>query len=254
MAKKSKKSFKKRPTSKRKTTSNTAGRVSVTEVLRWLKGRGSKKQVKELDRYGITATEPFGVAMGELKKYAKEVGTDHELAHELWATGRYEAQLLASMVADPAKVTAAQMNAWAADFDNWAIVDTVCFHLFDRTKHAWKKVSQWAKAKPEFTKRTAFALLWSLTVHDKNAPDKAFTQCLPLVEEAAADERHFVKKAVNMALRAVGKRNKALNAAAIKTAQRLAKSEEPAPRWVGTHALRELKSPAVRKRLSSART
>ena len=142
------------------------------------------------------------------------------------------------------------MNAWVADIDNWALVDTLCFHLFDRTPHAWKKVAQWAKAKPEFTKRTAFALLWSLTVHDKEAPDKLFRDGLKLVEAAAHDERNFVKKAVNMALRAVGKRNRALNAAAIKTAERLSKLDDSAPRWVGSHALRELKGAAVQKRLA----
>jgi len=225
--------------------------TTAKEAIQWLEKRGTKKQIRELDRYGIAAAKPFGVTVGDLKKYAKQIGPDHELAQQLWATGRYEARILASMIDDPAKVTVAQMNAWAADFDNWAIVDTACFHLFDRTKHAWKKVSQWAKAKPEFTKRTAFALLWSLSVHDKDAPNRSFLDGLKLIEAAADDERNFVKKAVNMALRAIGKRNAALNAAAIKTAERLAKSEDAAARWVGSHALPELKSPAVRKRLAS---
>ncbi|MEM8713883.1 MAG: DNA alkylation repair protein, partial [Planctomycetota bacterium] len=176
--------------------------------------------------------------------------TDHDLALALWDTGRYEARMLASMIDDPAQVTAAQMNAWARDFDNWALVDTVCFHLFDRTKHAWKKIPQWAKAKPEFTKRTAFALIWSLSAHDKEASDAAFIECLPLIEKAAVDERKFVKKAVNMALRAVGKRNAALNSAAVSTAKRLAESEDAVSRWVGSHAVRELTSPVVRKRIS----
>ncbi len=226
-----------------------AAEPSVSDVLAWLERRGTKKQIKELDRYGITATKPFGVTVGDLKKYAKEIGSDHELAQQLWVTGRYEARMLAAMIDDPAKVTAAQMNAWVSDFDNWAIVDTACFHLFDRTKHAWKKVSQWAKAKPEFTKRTAFALIWSLSVHDKKAPNRTFLDGLKLIETAATDERNFVKKAVNMALRATGKRNVALNAAAIKTAERLSKSEDATARWVGGHALRELESPSVRKRL-----
>ncbi|MDA1266602.1 MAG: DNA alkylation repair protein [Planctomycetota bacterium] len=227
------------------------GKTLLEEALQWLESRGTRAQVKELERYGITATNPFGVRVGDLKQYAKQLGPDHELAQELWKTGRYEARMLATMVADPVRVSAAQMNGWTAEFDNWAIVDAACFHLFDRTKHAWKKVAQWSKAKPEFTKRTAFALLWSLSVHDKDAPNRSFLDGLKLIEAAANDERNFVKKAVNMALRATGKRNAALNLAAIKTAERLAKSEDAAARWVGGHALRELRSPAVRKRLDS---
>ncbi|MCA8963167.1 MAG: DNA alkylation repair protein, partial [Planctomycetes bacterium] len=194
---------------------------TLAEVLRWLTARGTKKQIQELARYGIVATQPFGVTVGELKKYAKQIGSDHRLAQELWGTGRYEARMLATMVDDPTAVTASQMNTWVSDFDNWAIVDTACFHLFDRTEHAWKKVAQWAKAKPEFTRRAAFAMLWSLSVHDKDAPDQAFLDGLELIERAATDERDYVKKAVNMALRAVGKRNAKLNAAAIRTAQKL---------------------------------
>ena len=223
--------------------------TTLKDVLQWLERRGTEKQIKELDRYGISATEPFGVKVGDLKKYARKIGTDHDLAQQLWATGRYEARMLASMIDDPSRVSVAQMNAWAADFDNWAIVDTTCFHLFDRTQHAWQRLPQWAKARPEFTKRAAFALLWSLSVHDKEATDKTFIDCLPLIEKGAEDERDLVKKAVNMALRAVGKRNAALNAAAIEVAERLSKSGVAAPRWVGRHALRELESPAVRRRL-----
>lgn len=251
-----KKTTKKRPTRKpsagpRSAVSKGRGELDSKEVLQWLERRGTKKQIGELARYGITATKPFGVTVGDLKKYAKELGTDHELAQELWATGRYEARMLAAMIDDPSKVTVAQMNAWAAGFDNWAIVDTACFHLFDRTKHAWKRLPQWAKAKPEFKRRTAFALLWSLSVHDKEAPNRSFLEGLKLIESAASDERNFVKKAVNMALRAIGKRNRALNAAAIKTAERLSKLEDPTSRWVGSHALRELASSAVQAKLGS---
>ncbi len=222
----------------------------VRDVLRWLERTGTKKQVAELERYGITAPKPYGIAMGELKSHAKTLGKHHDLALQLWDTGRYEAQTLAAFVAEPARVTLSQMNAWAADFDNWAIVDTVCFHLFDRTAHAWKKVDQWSRAKPEFTKRAAFALLWALSVHDKDAPNERFVDALALVERAATDERHFVKKAVDMALRATGKRNQALNAAAVETCDRLAASDDDTARWIGNHARRELTSAAVRKPLA----
>jgi 3-methyladenine DNA glycosylase AlkD len=139
------------------------------------------------------------------------------------------------------------MDAWVGDFDNWGICDTVCFKLFDRTPHAWRKVAEWSDRHDEFVKRAGFALLWSLTVHDKDAGDELFARGLLFVERAAGDERHFVKKAVNMALRAIGKRNPALNAAAVTVARRLAESPEAAARWVGKDALRELTGPVARR-------
>jgi 3-methyladenine DNA glycosylase AlkD len=159
--------------------------------------------------------------------------------------------MLTSFVDDPALVTSSQMDTWVRDFDNWGICDTLCFNLFDRTPHAWRKVTQWSKQDSEFVKRAGFALLWSLTVHDKAALDEQFRQGLVLVLRAASDDRHFVKKGVNMALRAIGKRNPALNAAALAIAGRLADSPEPAPRWVGKNALRDLTSPSVTRRLAS---
>jgi 3-methyladenine DNA glycosylase AlkD len=227
--------------------------VAAHEALTWLERRGTRKNIEALKRYGIDAPKAFGVGVGEIKGYAKEIGTDHALAQRLWASGWYEARLLAAFVDDARQVTARQMNEWADDFDNWAVVDTVCFALFDRAPEAWTRVPRWANAKPEFKKRGAFALLWSLSVHDMAASEDAFLECLPLIEQGAQDERHFVKKAVDMALRAVGKRSPRLNAAAIETARRLAGSEAAAPKWIGTHALRELRSPAVRKRLDSRR-
>jgi 3-methyladenine DNA glycosylase AlkD len=142
------------------------------------------------------------------------------------------------------------MDRWSRDFDNWAIVDTLCFHLFDRTPNAWQKVAQWHDREEEFVKRAAFALLWGLTVHDKRAGDAQFIQALRFIERAATDDRNFVKKAVNMALRAIGKRNHVLNTAAVTVARRLADSEDAAPRWVGNDALRELISPSVTRRLA----
>ena len=225
--------------------------VSVEDALEWFERHGKRKNIDGLKRYGITATKPFGVTVGETKKYAKQIGKNHALAQQLWASGRYEARLLASFIDDPERVTVRQMNQWADDFDNWAIVDTVCFHLFDRVPASWKLVPQWAKAKPEFKKRAAFALLWSLSVHDKEALDESFRKGLPLIERGAEDDRNFVKKAVNMALRAIGKRNVALNVAAIETAQRLAKSDSRAAQWVGRDAFKELTSPAVTRRLTA---
>jgi 3-methyladenine DNA glycosylase AlkD len=224
----------------------------VQAVLTSLKRLADKRVRADMSqRYGIYTSKAFGVSMSNIQKVAKPLGRNHELAAALWDTGWYEARMLTSFVDDPARVTSAQMDSWVRDFDNWGICDTLCFHLFDRTPHAWRKVAQWCNRPEEFIKRAAFALLWSLTVHDKLASDEQFRQGLIFVLRAASDERHFVKKAVNMALRAIGKRNPALNAAAVAVARRLADSPEPAARWVGKDALRELTSPAVTRRLAT---
>ena len=222
-------------------------------ALDWLRKNGSKAGLDGMARYNIPSDKAFGVPMNRIQALAKELGRDHGLAQALWKTGSYEARLLAAYVDEPARVTAAQMDRWCREFDNWAVVDTLCFALFDRTADAWSRVPKWAKEEGEFQKRAAFALLWALTVHDKACGDAPFLEALPLAERAAVDERHFVKKAVNMALRAVGKRNRALNQAAIAVAKRLAASAAPAPRWVGKDALRELQAPALASRLKGRR-
>ncbi len=223
-------------------------------ALTWLEQKSTKRDRDNLSRFAINAKKAFGVSMANMKVLAKRLGRNHELAAALWDTGCYEARMLASMVDDPAQVTSVQMDRWCRGFDNWAICDTMCFCLFDRTPHAWSKVEQWSDRPQEFIRRTAFALLWSLTVHDKRATDEQFADGLRLIERAATDERHFVKKAVNMALRAIGKRNPALNTAAVKVAQRLAASPDDTARWVGKDALRELASPKMRSRLAGRTT
>ena len=213
----------------------------VQSALAWLKKHSSKAARDGMLRYAIPNDHAYGVMMKDIKALGKTLGRDQALAVALWDTGVYEARMLASFVGDPEQLTAAQMDRWCKEFDNWAICDAMCFNLFDRSPHAWTKVEQWSKRKNEFEKRTAFALLWSLTVHDKRADDERFLRGLELIERAATDERNFVKKAVNMALRATGKRNRALHAAAIATSQRLASSDDPTARWVGKDALNELK-------------
>ena len=200
-------------------------------------------------RYAIPSDHAYGVAMKDIKALGTMLGRNQRLAVALWATGVYQARMLASFVGDPARLTAAQMERWCKDFDNWAFCDAMSFNLFDRTPHAWAKVVQWSSRRNEFEKRTAFALLWSLTVHDKCAGDELFEQGLALIEREAGDERHFVKKATNMALRAIGKRNRALNSSAVMVGQRLANSNDATARWVGKDALRELTSRAVTRRL-----
>ncbi len=212
----------------------------VAAALAALRAKSTRHDLDNLARFGIAASKPLGVSMANMRVIAKGIGGDHALALALWKTGIYEARMLATLVDEPGRVTAAQMDAWCRDFDNWGIVDTACFALFDRTPHAWSKVAQWAKRRGEFQKRAAFALLWALTVHDKVAADAKFVEGLRLIENAASDERHFVKKAVNMALRATGKRNARLRIAAVAVARRLADSGNPTAKWVGKDALREL--------------
>ena len=178
--------------------------------------------------------------MRQVQSLAKQLGRQHELALRLWKTRWYEARLLAAYVDEPERVTPAQMETWCRDFDNWAVCDTVCFALFDRTPHAWGKVHSWAKRRDEYVRRAAFALLWGLSVHDKEASDDAFLDGLQLVERAATDPRHYVQKAVSMALRATGRRNPALRRAATASAKRLAASSDQTARSIGQEALRDL--------------
>jgi 3-methyladenine DNA glycosylase AlkD len=218
-------------------------------ALDWLARRGRKANIDAMARYAIPSENALGVAMRDVQGLAKQIGRNHALAAGLWKSGIYEARLLAAYVEDPRQVSPVQMDRWCRQFGNWAVCDTVCFALFDRTPHAWAKVRAWAGRRAEFEKRAAFALLWGLTVHDKQSGDDAFLQGLRLIRQAADDDRPFVKKAVNMALRATGKRNVALNRAALGVARELAASESPHARWVGKDALRELSSASVRRRL-----
>lgn len=221
----------------------------VESAIGWLKRHSTKRTREGMARYGIPADNAFGVSVAHIRVLGKRLGRNQKLAAALWETGVYEARMLTAFVGEPARLTAAQMDRWCREFDSWAICDTLCFHLFDRTPHAWVKVSQWSEKPQEFVKRAAFALLASLAAHQKQAADTQFVESLKLIERAAIDERNFVKKGVNWALRTVGKRNAALNAAAVIVARRLADSPNAAARWVGRDALRELTSAAVVRRL-----
>lgn len=231
----------------RKPTFNVDEQVKV--ALEALKRASTKSTLEGMARFGIPSDNALGVRVGDIQKIAKPWRRQHDFAEALWSTGCYEARMLATFVDDPKLVTPVQMDRWARDFDSWAICDTACFHLFDRTPHVWKKIDQWAAKPGEFVKRAAFALLAGLTIHDKKAADDGFLVGLKHIEHAATDERNFVKKAVNWALRSIGKRNLALHAAALDVAERLASTSNPAARWVGKDAVRELKSPTTSKRL-----
>jgi len=202
-------------------------------------------------RYAIPSDKAFGVPVGTMRAFAKTLGRDHALAEALWKAGWYETRMMAAFVDDPARVTPAQMDRWCRDFDSWALCDTVCFHLFDRTPHAFAKVAAWSGRAQEFVKRGAFALLASLATHDKKSPDEPFVRCLPLIERGAADERNFVKKGVSWALRGVGRRSPVLYTASRELAERLAASDHAGARWVGKDALRDLSSAVVKRRLAA---
>ncbi len=206
----------------------------VEAALQWLERRGSQKvRDEQRTRYGITAAKAYGVPVGVIQKYAKELGRDHALALALWETGWYEAQLLTCYVDQPAKVTPAQMDRWARDWDNWGIVDTVCFVLFDRTPHAWDKVEPWCKRREEYVRRGGFVLLACLALHDKAAPDANFLKGLKLIEKGATDERNFVKKGISWALRTIAMRNGVLRKAALELSRKLAQSDDPTARSIG---------------------
>ena len=236
----------------RKSGAQTAGPSGgftrdVAGVLAELEGLGDARTRDELGpKYGITATKAFGVSMAKIQSLARRLGRDHRLAGALWDTGWYDARLLAAFVADPAKLTSSGMDDWCGDFDNWAVVDTVCFKLFDRaaTPLAFAKVDQWSVRdgpRDEFVKRAGLALLASLALHDRNSPDEAFASRLPLVERGAGDERNFVKKAASWALKAVGRRGKPLKAGAIAVGERLVQSPPgTSSRWVGRDAMKAL--------------
>ena len=223
----------------------------VQAALAWLKRASSRKVRDGMARYGLPSDHALGVGVGTIQTLARELGRDQPLAEALWDTGVYEARLLAAFVGDPAALKPALMERWCADFDNWGVVDTVCFKLFDQSPHAWKKVAPWSRQKGEFQKRAGVVLLACLAGHDEHATDAAFLRCLPVVERAAADERNFVKKGVSWALRMVGRRNRALNAAALEIGERLAASAKPTERWIGKDVVRELTSAAVQRRVAT---
>lgn len=212
----------------------------VQVALESLERMSTKHDYDNLARFGITATKAFGVSVGNIRALAKKLGRSHELAEALWETEWYEARMLSSFVDEPALVTPSQMDRWCRDFDNWGICDTLCFHLFDKTPHAWKKIEQWSNKRAEFVKRASFALLASVALHDKKAPDEPFLKSLGLIERAATDERNFVKKGVSWALRGIGKRNTRLRTASIALSRRLVASPDAAARWIGKDALKDL--------------
>jgi len=226
-------------------------RHDAKRVLKELRSKADPVAVKGMKRFAIGGGKIYGISIPELRTIAKSVGRDHQLARELWRSGVHEARILASMVDDPKLLTAAQMESWVHDFDSWDVCDQCCSNLFDKTELAFEKAKEWSTRKAEFEKRAGFTLMAALAVHDKTSPDAKFEEFLAWIEKnRAEDNRNFVKKAVNWALRQIGKRNSRLNTKAIEVALRiLEKKESPVARWIASDALRELRSETVQKKL-----
>jgi 3-methyladenine DNA glycosylase AlkD len=222
----------------------------TNSILTALYSKANPKNVEGMARYGIKSPRNvLGISSKFLFSLAKSIGTNHKLALELWQTGIYDARILCALIADPKQMKKSTMNLWVKDLDNWAICDGVCMHCFRDTPYAHELAVKWVKHKQEFIRRAGFTLIATLSVNDKKADDAMFLNYLPLVKKYATDERNYVKKAVNWALRQIGKRSLKLNPYAIKTAEEIHRMNSSSAKWIAADALRELRSPAVQKRL-----
>jgi 3-methyladenine DNA glycosylase AlkD len=221
----------------------------VDNVIDKLKSKAQPENLEGMTRYGIPPEQRLCIPVPDLRKLAKEIGRDHKLALDLWRIGIGEARILAAMIDEPDKLTEEQMEDWVKDINSWDICDQVCMNLFSKNQLAWNKIIDWSEREEEFVKRTAFSLIACLAWHDKKASDDEFIELLPIVVREATDERNFVKKAVNWALRNIGKRNLNLNKAAINTAKEIQQLDSRAARWISSDAIRELESDAVQNRL-----
>ena len=220
--------------------------ASILDQLRLL---ADPKKLPAMRRFGLSGDTRLGISIPSLRALAKEIGKDHALALELWNTSIPEAQILATLVDDPRQVTPQQMDRWAHELTAWDICDAACNNLFVRTPYAWDKVYQWAEEEPEFTRRAGYVLIACLATHDKKAADQQFIDTFPLIKTAVTDPRNFVRKAVNWALRGIGKRNLPLNQAAIILANEILAMDNPTARWIASDALRELTSTKIQQRL-----
>lgn len=229
-------------------------RTDAARIVEGLRGLGSEADRAGMARFGINADRAFGVSMATLRPLAKRLGRDQALSLALWATGYHEARLLAVLIGEPGEVTPAQMDAWAAAFDSWDLTDQACLKLFVKTPHVFPAVERWAADDRQFVRRAAFALMASAAVHLKKTPDNDLLPWLGLIETHAGDDRNFVRKAVNWALRQIGKRSKTLHAPALDLAERLAASDDRTRRWIGRDAARELSDPKQLARLAARAT
>ena len=223
--------------------------ASVEEVFKKLDAKARPDRLEGMARYCMVAVRRLGVSVPDMRRIAKELGKDHELSLELWKTGILEAKIVAAMIDEPERLTEKQMEEWVKGINSWDVCDQVCMNLFEKTPLAWKKIHDWSEREEEFVKRTAFALIACLAWHDKETEDGRFVKLLPVIKRGATDERNFVKKTVNWALRNIGKRNPSLNKAAVKTAKEIQEIDSKTARWIASNAIRELESEAVQRRL-----
>ena len=224
--------------------------MNAKSALAELKKHSNPKNVEGMARFGISSKNTLGISIPTLRGMAKKTGKDHELALELWDSGIHEARLLAGFIGESGKVTEKQLEKWVLEFDSWDVCDQVCSNLFDQTPFAWRKAVEWSSREEEFVKRSGFVLMACLSVHDKKASDADFEKFFPIIKRESGDRRNFVRKAVNWALRQIGKRNKKLNASAIKLAREIQKIDSKSAKWIANDALRELEGEAVQKRLA----
>lgn len=227
---------------------------TVQEVVAWLRRRANPRNVAGMARYGISARGTLGVPIPPLRILARKLRPNHQLALRLWDSGIHEARILASMVDDPMKVSSRQMDAWLADIDSWDVCDQLCANLLERVPVARNRLKLWARRKPEFIKRAGFVLMARIAVSDKRAPDDLFQDYLRFLVRHGADSRNMVRKAVNWAIRQIGKRNPSLQRSSVIAAREFARHTDPAIRWIGVDALRELNSVAVLTRLRLRRS
>ncbi|WEU39759.1 MAG: DNA alkylation repair protein [Candidatus Odinarchaeum yellowstonii] len=223
--------------------------MQYEDILRRLKLLSNPKAVEGMARFGINPENTYGVSIPNLRKIAKETGKDHLLAQQLWASGIHEAQILASMIDNPDQVTEKQMDLWIKDFNSWDVCDQCCMNLFSKTPIAWKKAVEWAKREKEFEKRAGFALMACLAWYDRKSSDTNFSVFLSVIKQESSDNRNYVKKAVNWALRNIGKRSLNLNQQAVETAKEIQKIDSKSAKWIASDAIRELTSEEVQKRL-----
>lgn len=214
--------------------------MNYQEIIKRLKSLPNPKNVEGMARFGINPKNTFGISIPDLRKLAKQIGKDHNLALQLWKSGYHEARILAGTIDESNKVMDSQMDSWVKDFDSWDVCDQVVSSLFDKTPFAYKKAFEWSKRKEEFVKRAGYVMMAALSVHDKKASDEKLMKFFPIIKRGATDERNFVKKAVNWALRQIGKRNANLQKKASILAKELSISVNKTSRWIGNDALREL--------------
>ncbi len=216
--------------------------MTLAQIIKKLKSEANPKNVAGMARFGINPKQTLGVSIPTIRSLAKTIGHEHNLALQLWATKIHEARILAALIDDRQLVTEKQMDKWAKDFDSWDVCDQVCSNLFDKTPFAWAKAIEWSQRPEEFVKRAGFVLMAVLAVHDKKAGDKAFLKFFPYLKKEATDQRNFVRKAVNWALRQIGKRSLYLNLRVIKLCREIQKIDSPAARWIASDAKRELEN------------